>query len=269
MGPIQGIDDSTQTLQRVPFDIETLYNTYKTGGRLPFPNAYMQKVECKAGVKKEFKLLQDVKIEPNTKPTVEQVTPESIRYFLNFHFTSPDGIQEYVEQIWEVNDEDQAKAANKNRMANQRIAHIFEAFMGANTAGEYLNMKKVLTKDQELTWRNYFSGLARIFNTAKEGGTPIFMEGDKYIPVRIKLTRNRFNKKNPNEVKMPLGNVIERYIKDAKSTTLSVSGDDEFNMIEKPKPLTGPAGPAGGGFGPAPAKTETGWDTVEDGEDDL
>jgi len=259
MGPIKGIDNSTQKQQRVPFDIEGLFKTYQAGGRLPFPNAYLNNVACVQGVKKEFKLLEGVKIDPNTKPTVEQVTEESIRYFLNFYFSSPDGIQEYVEQIWEVNEEDAVKAANKNRMANERIAHIFEAYMGANTAGEYLNMKKVLGKE-ESTWKNYFTGIARIFNTCKNEG-PVYMEGDKQIPVRIKLTRNRFNKKDPNRISMPLGNVIERYIKDAKSSTLVLNGDDTFTVIEKPKPMNSPAG---GGFAPIETKTEAGWDTVDE-----
>ena len=261
---IQGIDDTLQVSARVPFDIDTQYKNFLSGKETsPFVGGYLTKVDVTPLIKKEFKLLPDVKLKDKEKPTIEQVTPDSLRYTLNFYFTGKDGVQEYREQLWEIAPDDE-KAANKNRMLNQRIAHIFETYMGANTAAEYLNIKKVFGKN-EANYKNYFEGIANIFNTAKEGDTPVYLQEGNKIPVRIKLTRNRSNTRNPNEIKMPLGNVIERIIKGATSSTLVLNGDDEFHVIEKPK-ATATLGNAvsSSGFGPITASKEVGWDDVEE-----
>lgn len=262
---IQGIDGNLQVSQKIPFAIDEHYRNYLAGKeKSPFVGGYLTDVTVKPMVEKEYKLLPDIKLEADAKPTPEQVTKESIRYILNFTFIGKDGIQEYTEQVWDLKDND-PKYDNKNRMLNQRIAHLFEAYMGANTAAEQLSIEKVLGK-KEATFENYFKGIANIFNTAKDG-TPVFLSEGNKIPVRIKLTRNRSNSKDPNEIKMPLGNVVERIIQGATSSTLVLDGNCEFHIIEKPKATSGLGGVTKGvssDFGPMNTQPQSGWDNVEE-----
>lgn len=249
-----GVTASTRASSRVPFNLDEYYNKYADKQRqYPHPEAKLTSVEVVAGVSKDkYKLLPDVKLAPNVKPTPEQVTPESLRYSLAFQFEDLQGVQEFQMRLFEV-EADDAKADNKNRMNNERIAHFYEAYMGANSAAAALDPAKIVPKGTPLTWKSYFDAVAGVFNTGKEGQA-IYSD----VVVRIKLTRNT-GAKNPNSLTMPLGNVIEKVVKEAKTSTLTIESSDAYLTAAKPKGFGAAAGAAAGGFGPTTKAQSDDW----------
>ena len=252
-----GVDEGTRLQSFVPFNIDGTYQRYLAKEvSSPFSVGKLVSVEHLTTVKKEAVLLDGVALEKGVKPTPEQVTPSSIQQTLVFKFESLDGVESHVETLWDLDAKDQ-KYEVKEKMISQKFGQLFEAYMGANTAKDYLTTALIFGKEKP-SWAAYFGGIARIFNTAKEG-TPIFLEEGAPIPVRLKLVRNRGNTKNPNGITLPLGNFIERIVKGAKSSVLSLNADDEFHIIEKPKAAS-VLGNAGGGFGAIKPAPEAGWD---------
>jgi hypothetical protein len=254
-----GVTADTRASSRVPFNIDQYFLEYQDKKRSsPHPEAKLVSVEVVPNVVKDkYKLLPEVKLAPGAKPTVEQVTPESLRYGLAFQFEDLQGIQEYQYRMFEV-EVDDPKKDNKERMNNERLAHFWEAYRGANTAATDLSTKAVVAKGVEVTWKSYFEGVAAAFNTKGEENTPIY----KDVPVRIKLTRNT-GAQNPNSLAMPLGNVIERIVKEAKTSTLVIGSADEYLTRQKAQPAKGFGAPAGGGFGPVKT-TDDGWGNNDD-----
>lgn len=252
-----GVDEGTRLSSFVPFNINGTYERYLAKEiSSPFSVGKLVSVEHVTSVKKEAVLLDGVTLEKGIKPTPEQVTPSSVQQTLVFKFESLDGVESHIETLWDLDPKD-AKYDNKEKMISQKYGQVFEAYMGANTAKDYLSVAQILAKEKP-SWAAYFAGIARIFNTAKEGG-PIFLEEGAPIPVRLKLVRNRGNTKNPNSITLPLGNFIEKIVKGAKSSVLSLNADDEFHIIEKPK-AANVLGNAGGGFGAIKTVKEEGWD---------
>lgn len=252
----KGVDAKTQIVQKQPINIEKPYNEYKAGTRTsPFPVLFLRAVEARPVVNsKSFTLNEDVVLAPNSKPTVEQVTPDSLRWLLDFKFENKDGSELHTESIWDIPADD-PKYDNKSDMAVRKFGQIFEAFVGAGSAQNYLTTEKIFGKNKQ-NWENYFKGIANIFNTSGENGTPVYTNK----PVRVKLIRNRMNKQNPNELQAALGNFIEPYIKDNNNSILQIRSGDEFHIIEKPKAAAFGAAPApGGGFGGASSSNNDDW----------
>lgn len=233
MSKFSGISGETRSQQKVNFDIAKLFNDYKEGrAESPFPTAILKSVEVGEIVNKKFTLLEGVELEKDEKPTVDQVTPDSIRYTLNFNWESPDGVYSHKETIYDIEDND-TKYQTKERMINERIAHFFDAFAGQGKAAQFLPLSEVFkdVKKEDWNFKTYFSGIARIFNTCKNENPVYLNKSLEPILVRIKLTRNTYNSRNPNAVTMPLGNVVERILPNIPSI-LQVTSSDKFNIIE-------------------------------------
>lgn len=271
-GPKQGITADNRASERVPFPVDVLYTKYKESGNkiLPFPKAVLTSIKATPRVVKDgYKLLDGVVITGNDKPTVEQVTPDSLQWSIDLQFESLDGVYAYQHTLFAPGDTDE-KAEQKERWNNDRILHFYEAYMGANTGVTALAIGKVLN-GSESTWENYYKGIANVFNTGK-AGKPVFQDADANIPVRIKLTRSASGK-NPNRLQMPLfGNVIERVIEGAKSSILVVEPTDKFEQIAQQSAianLPGAAGRAAYGVPTAAKPSQDEWGDDGDAIDDT
>lgn len=224
------VDENSKTADFVRFPVEEVYKAYKAGEtKSPFHTAYIAGVEKRTLVKKDYELLPGVELESNTKPTVDQVTPESWRYSLQFHFVSPEGIYEHYHQFWDYAHDD-PKAGNKKRTLSDGIGHFYNALVLKDEAKNVFtgpNYAKVLGRSPK-NWGDVFEAVALIFNEGN-GGTPVYHKEGKPFKVRIKLVFGQ----NGN-IEMPyFGDKIERIIEGMPSR-LQVKKDDKFVAPERP-----------------------------------
>lgn len=138
---------------------------------------------------------------------------------LDFEFSDLDNKRKFThrEFIPERND----KYDKSLEGFNKRIKHIVEAFIEFPKAGIGHTAK---------SFEEYMEQIVQFFNEAKEN-SPIYMEGDKYIPVYIKLTYYK------NYLKFPLyPNFIEK-MRAGKETLLSI--DKKYDQIDQMDVPTG------------------------------
>jgi hypothetical protein len=264
MSFIGGIDEGTRSISSVPFDLDTQFKRWKTGEvDSPFHYGFLKAVVSKASVNDKYTLLEEVELEPDEEPTVEQVTEDSLNYRLEFKFVAQDGIAEHTESVWAIKPDDK-KGANKQRMMGEFISHMFDTFLGVGSAGKYLTNSYLLKREKKESFTNfgeYFSAIASIFNTGGKDKQPIFTD----VLLRIKLVRKGIGAgvKNQNRIQLALGNSIEKVVEDAVSSILFVNPTDVFLSVELPKATAAAPGlgtPKAIGT-PVGGQTKGGWDT--------
>lgn len=247
------VTEDTKTTDFVRFDIEGQYKKYKAGELdkngepvLPFHFAYLTEVKLREVVKsKDYTLLPGVELEAKERPTADQVTPDSLRATLSFHFVDPSGVCEHYHTIWDILPGDD-KAKTKQRGIAESIGHFWNALSLKNDADKVFNSSNYATVlgHPAKSWRDVFEAVATLFNTGN-GGEPIYYKEGKPLPLRIKLVYGQ-----NGDPELPFyGNKIERYLKGMPST-LQVKKDDKFIRPEKP------AGPSIAGPTAASAENE-------------
>jgi len=230
-----GINEETKTVSNVAFPVETYYREYKAGTRPhPFVECELVNVLARTAVKRGAIASDGVEVAEGAELEFHQVDDKFRQTTLEFVFQDNGGHFIHIEQVYSLLTGD-PKFTNKNRMLNERIAHIFEAFVPGKAA-EYLGAATLQTEDNKFTevnelslyYKGYFEAIANAFNTLRKG-TPVYKVGEKAIPVRIKLVRAGQGKR-PNVLQMPLGNCIEA-IKEGGVSILSVSPKDIYELV--------------------------------------
>lgn len=233
------VTEDTKTSDFVRFPVEAKYKAYKAGEeKSPFHTAYIAGVERKIVVKKEYELLPGVVLDGDEKPNPSQVTPESLRYTVVFHFVSPDGVFEHYHTFWDIQPDD-PKAANKKRTLSEGLGHFYNALVLRDEAKNVFNntnYTQVLDRTPK-NWGDVFDAVVLIFNEGA-GGTPVYHKDGKPFKVRIKLVFGQ-----NGGVEMPyFGDKVERIIEGMPSR-LQIKKDDKFIAPEKPAgPVIGAPG---------------------------
>jgi hypothetical protein len=229
-----GLDSGSKILSAVPFPIDVYYKEFKKGDRPhPFCEGYLTKVEKQTRVAEKYVLLDGVVLEADTKPTAEQVTPESRRHILVFSFSDSTNTYTHNEELWD-GEVDKVKWKIDHITAQTMAAYVGQEQTFKLLSGDGLNAK---VPEATKSFSAWFRAIAAQFNTGKDGKPVFKTEDDKMIPVRFKLTRQTVGKGTNNLQLSTNGNTIERISSNAaiKSIlTISATGKnpDKFEIIE-------------------------------------
>lgn len=210
---IIGLNKDTRVITSVQFPVEQYYMEYKNGTRPhPFCEGFLESVRLDVRVAEKYVLLPDVVLEDaDTKPTSEQVEPESRRYILTFTFKDATKTYTHTEELWD-ND-------GKTEWKNIRIySQIMTAYTNLEIAHKLLEMDKnspdnglfAVDKNVNTSYEKYFTAIVKQFNEGKNG-KPVFQtEEGKPIAVRFKLVRQGVGKGTNNLQLSVNGNCIEK-----------------------------------------------------------
>lgn len=229
-----GITDETTGTTQVAFPIEKYFKEYQAGTRPhPFCEGIVTGIKVGLAVKKDAKTATGEEAEFDTAKEEDKLVT------LEFTFNSFDGTFTFVEKLWSIKGDD-PKAQSKMQSVNGRIVHFWNELTGSNSASQYLAMAKLEADNPELLiskatstseyFVGYFTAIAHAFNTAK-GGSPVFKNKEGVaLPVRFKVVRANYGRQ-PNQLQMPLGNVLERIV-EGKPSILAVKAGEKYELIE-------------------------------------
>ena len=201
---------------------------------------------------KHVAVLTKVSVETNTNKDDEEYIS------LDFHFQSPNGDYNFTHKERAVESDD-AKFDDKSKWCDQRMAHIYNAFMGVN-AHTNVNGKGLGTPDDatDASWEGYFHALARDFNTARKGAEVFKDDKKKPLVVWLRLVYTK-----TGYLSLPFPNFIELYRED--KPCLLMKGKDSYEQPKKDNPFGGGGNAGAGNGGGNPGTTVTGTKTPPPG----
>lgn len=229
-----GLDSGSKILSAVPFPIDVYYKEFKKGDRPhPFCEGYLTKVEKQTRVAEKYVLKEGVELEPDTKPTPEQVTVESLRHILVFSFADSTNTYTHNEELWD------GEVDKVKWKIDHITAQTMAAYVGQEQTFKLLSAEGLNAKIPEATksFSAWFRAIAVQFNTGKDGKPVFKTEEDKMIPVRFKLTRQKMGKGTNNIQMSTNGNSIERIssnaaVKSILAIVATGKNPDQFEIIE-------------------------------------
>lgn len=234
-----GVTADIQTIESTAFDIETPYRAYKAGQRsTPWPIAIIAGVNYDQKVKGEYTLKDGITLADNERPTPEQVTPDSIRHTLDFHFTDTEGVQKVTLTVFDIEPND-PKAIVKREGNAKTIGHVWDALVGQNNAEKFLSPEAIQKANDGKpikSWAENWKAIATIFNTANKGN-PVYRNANgEPFKLRIRLSYD-----SKGRVNFPLyGNRIERLPQDSNvPSTLAITKRDRFERPTAEKLVSG------------------------------
>lgn len=187
-----GVKTDTVSTTQIPFNVSK---------ENPFNKCYLVNVEAKeTEIKKGDRVGQ--------KPTT-----------LSFTFESGDKTKRHTETIWPLTDNPESEEFNKKfGWMEQRIKHLLEKYIDVTE-----DVAAVLSGE---SFEEFFTNVAKVFNTGK-GGKPVFKTEDgKGILMWIKLTYD-----NNNRLQFPFPNFLEKVGETNKEApkTLTIGNKDKID----------------------------------------